>query len=121
MNSNAAGDMVLLTWRRLADQFPGVVPDVAVAMPDHFHGIIMLGTDPAVTTRPSLSAVVGAFKSLTSVAYGHGVRTCGWRPYVQHLWHRSFRDTVIRTDQSLATFRAYIEGNPGRWSEKQGE
>jgi putative transposase len=53
-------------------------------------------------------------------AYGRGVREHGWPPFRQHLWHRSFRDTIIRTERSIEAYRAYIEGNLGRWTEKYG-
>jgi hypothetical protein len=53
---------------------------------------------------PSLSAVVGAFKSLAAHAVG--------RP----LWQRSFHDHVIRDEDDLARVRRYIDENPLRWS-----
>jgi len=121
LRPNAAGGMVLEIWLDLPAQFPGVHADMAVVMPDHLHGIIMLGTDPEIPASLTLSAVIGAFKSRTTVEYGRGVRSEGWRPYDQQLWHRSFRDTIVRSDRALEAFRDYIEGNPGRWAEKRGQ
>ena len=115
---NDAGLMVQHVWENLPDHFPGIIADLAIVMPDHVHGIIMLGTEPDVPADHSLSDVIGAFKSISAVEYGRGVRTCGWSPYDGHFWHRSFRDTIVRTERMLNTFRAYIEGNPGRWTEK---
>jgi REP element-mobilizing transposase RayT len=87
-------------------------------MPDHIHGIVMLGTEPDIPAEHSLSDVIGAFKSISAVEYGRGVRESGWPPYHGHFWHRSFRDTIIRTERMLEAFRDYIAGNPGRWPEK---
>ena len=120
MRLNSAGQMVLAKWDSIPARHPGIMLDAVVIMPDHLHGILVLGTNPDITDTPSLSDVVGTFKSLTTLAYGRGVREDGWPPFEKHLWHRSFRDTIIRTDRALDAFRAYIDGNPGRWSEKHG-
>ncbi len=59
---------------------------------------------PAPRVPPTLSAVVGAFKSLAAHAVGHP------------LWQRSFHDHVIRDEDDLAHVRRYIGENPLRWS-----
>ena len=118
LHLNSAGRMVLRVWSEITDRFAGTMIDAVIVMPDHVHGIIMLGTNPAVATHPSLSEVIGAFKSITTVEYGRGARDCGWPPYRRNLWQRSYRDTIIRSDRALDQFRAYIEGNPGGWAEK---
>ena len=58
----------------------------------------------AARAAPTLSAVVGAFKSLAAHEAG--------RP----LWQRSFHDHVIRDEEDLARLRRYIGENPARWS-----
>jgi putative transposase len=118
MHPNPAGKMLRFVWNSLPDRFPGIMADAIVVMPDHVHGIVMLGTDPEIASTPTLGDVVGAFKSITAIEYGRGVRESGWRPYKRQFWQRSFRDTIIRSDRALEEFRAYIEGNPGRWTEK---
>lgn len=116
--SNDAGRMIQNAWKSLPERFAGTTVDAAVVMPDHIHGIAILGCDPEAATRPTLSDVVGAFKSITTVEYGRGVDSAGRPPYEKRLWHRSFRDTIIRSDKALARFQEYIEANPARWSEK---
>lgn len=111
--------MVLNVWEALPERFPGIMVDTIIVMPDHVHGILMLGTEPEIPAAHSLSDVIGGFKSISAVEYGRGVRQAGWRPYDGHLWHRSFRDTIVRTERMLEAFRDYIAGNPGRWSEKR--
>lgn len=115
---NDAGSMVRGVWDSLPIRFAGILTDSVVVMPDHVHGIVMLGTDPDIPSTHSLTDVVRAFKSISAVTYGRGVREQSWQPYVGHLWHRSFRDTIIRNENALAAYRAYIEGNPARWTEK---
>jgi REP element-mobilizing transposase RayT len=118
---NAAGSMVQSIWRTMPSRFPGTSIDMAVVMPDHIHGILVLGYDQEAAQRHTISDVIGAFKSITTVEYGRGVRAEGWQPYAHHLWHPSFRDTIIRSDRSLERFRNYTEANPARWTEKHGK
>jgi putative transposase len=120
LHPSNAGIMVQKVWESLPERFPGIIVDAGIVMPDHVHGIVVLGTEPGISADHSLSEVIGAFKSISAVEYGHGVREAGWRPYDGHLWHRSFQDTIVRTDRMLDAFRDYIAGNPGRWSEKHG-
>lgn len=118
LSANDAGEMLKQMWQSIEVMFPGVIPADFVAMPDHLHGIIMLGSNPNCEASSTLSEVIGAFKSKTTIEYGRGVRTQGWLAYRGRLWQRSFQDQIIRTDRSLKNHQDYILGNPGRWSEK---
>jgi len=42
MMKNEAAKIVETVWRELPERFPGVVLDIFVVMPNHFHGIIFL-------------------------------------------------------------------------------
>jgi REP element-mobilizing transposase RayT len=88
-------------------------------MPDHLHGIIVLGYHPAAHHHPKLGAVIGAFKSISTRAYGHGVAHRDWPPYNKQLWQTGYNDHIIRTDGSLERHRKYIEANPARWIAKR--
>jgi putative transposase len=71
------------------------------------------------TTRfapTSVADVVGAFKSLTTVAYIRGVRTFGWPRFRDRLWQRNYYERVIRDGDALNRMREYIARNPERWS-----
>ncbi len=46
MQASDAGRMVEAVWAELAGHFPGVAVDLFVLMPNHLHGIVVLG-DPA--------------------------------------------------------------------------
>jgi REP element-mobilizing transposase RayT len=40
---NAAGDIVEATWQGLRERYPTVDVDAFVVMPNHVHGIILVG------------------------------------------------------------------------------
>jgi putative transposase len=58
---NAAGRMVEATWRRIPERFPTTALDDWVIMPNHLHGIIILGgSDPLGALHGGASSWVGA-------------------------------------------------------------
>ena len=66
--------------------------------------------------RPGLGDIIGAFKSLTTLAYGKGVRELGWQPFAGRLWHRNYYERIVRNEEALRRIREYIRGNPERWN-----
>lgn len=138
MQLNDVGRMVATHWCSLSKRFPSVQPDVFVVMPNHMHGIIALPdvgaalvaaqgracriTPPRrATTRvaptTSLGTVIGAYKSLTTVAYARGVKMWGWAPFAGKLWQRNYYEHIIRNETALNRVRQYIMDNPARWAE----
>ena len=102
MQLRDAGRMVEQRWQELNAMFPTIETDAYVIMPNHVHGIIIINatipSSSGVTTSSSgvtttgmgLDNVVGAFKSLTTVDYIRGVRTCGWAAFDRRLWQRNY-------------------------------
>ena len=135
MRLNAAGRMLVAHWQRLPQRFPSVQLDAFVVMPNHIHGVIVLtgqsaaslvGTTRATsgttgaTTRVAptlLGSVVGAYKSLTTVEYVHGVKAYGWMPFDSKLWQRNYYEHIIRDEVTLFRIRDYIVYNPSKWAE----
>jgi REP element-mobilizing transposase RayT len=74
-----------------------------------------VSTRDTPTERPTLGAVVGAWKSLTTVEYIAGVKTRGWMPFAGRLWQRNYYEHVVRDDDDLARIRYYIATNPRYW------
>jgi REP element-mobilizing transposase RayT len=70
---------------------------------------------PNQDRRPTLGGVVGAFKSVTTVAYTRGVKAAGWPGFRGRLWQRNYYEHIIRNDESLRRIRHYIQDNPARW------
>ena len=55
MQLNDAGRMVEQEWLNLPDRFPSIELDAFVVMPNHVHGIIVIG-DPAIIDAPDVGA-----------------------------------------------------------------
>ena len=116
MAHSPAGLAVIARWEAIPGRFPTVGIDMVVVMPDHLHGIVFTGTDPDTEAgRATLGEVVRSFKASVYSDYGRGVKRHGWPRYDGALWQPNYYDHIVRTDAELATIRAYIEGNPGRW------
>lgn len=116
---NDAGAMVARLWEENIERYPGAMLDAYIVMPDHFHGIVVLGTGPAFETTTSLSRVIQSFKSLTTVEYTRGVKAGIYPPFDRILWQRGFNERILRNDRELAIVRDYIEANPGRAQEQR--
>lgn len=110
---NEAGIEMERIWYALPRRFSQVTLDAFVVMPNHIHGILFLAdSQPGIA---SLSQVVGAFKSLSTLAYGRGVPQQGWAPFDGRLWQAGFYEHVIRSDAALSRIRSYIQENPAQW------
>lgn len=145
MRLNYAGRVVEQVWLKLPERFPYVALDECVIMPNHFHGIIVLNDsnncrgEPRVRppcdhphfnrqnqgehkVRPygthvdSVSRVVQAFKSLTTVYYVRGVNERNWSPFSGRLWQRNYHERIIRNDEEMSAIREYIRFNPMKWA-----
>lgn len=126
MQLNAPGTMVVNALERLNERFPEVKIDAHTVMPNHVHGIIWLVGAPLVgapdhgmraTTRvaPTLGDVAGAFKSITTDEYIHGVKMLEWAPFSGRLWQRNYYEHVIRNEKALNAIHSYIKANPSQW------
>lgn len=120
MKLSAIGQLVLDGWEWLAVQHPYVDLDAYVVMPNHLHGIIVIGGrqsmssdpgDPGIAApRKSLGRLVGAFKTVTAKQVNLALGTPG-RP----LWQRNYYERVVRDDNELSRIREYIVNNPMQW------
>jgi putative transposase len=127
MRLNAPGTMVVDALERLNQSFPEVKIDAYIVMPNHIHCVIWLVGAPLVgaldpwigsTTgvAPALGGVVGAFKSITTDEYIHGVKALEWLPFSGRLWQRNYYEHVLRNEKSLNAIREYIQANPSQWA-----
>lgn len=137
MNLNPAGKMVLRVWEEIPQKYPGVDIDAFVVMPNHIHGIIVLGdllnqlddnhvgvglvptlAKGRATTRvaPTLGDVIGGFKSITTNQYIKGVKTQGWPAFNERLWQRNYHERILRDEDELNVRRNYIIHNPLNWN-----
>ena len=111
-------------WQWLGTQYPYVLLDEFVVMPNHLHGILMIiddarrggsrtaptGADSPDGKRKPLGRLLGAFKTVSTkrVNCAHGL---SGRP----LWQRNNFEHVVRSEESLTEIRQYIHDNPARW------
>ena len=114
------GEIAAECWTDLPHHFSHVRIDAFVVMPDHLHGIVVLGRRSA---RPSgigrigagsLGAVVRSFKSAVTARINseRGARPGG-------IWQRNYFDQIIRSRADLDRVRRYIRDNPVRWERKR--
>lgn len=102
------------TLPTLEEKFDVAVVDYVI-MPDHIHFILHLPQAERTTARvvPTVSSVVGAYKSLVSVQW---LKVCKQRQTrMDTLWERSFYDHVIRDDEDFYCKQRYLQENPLRW------
>jgi REP element-mobilizing transposase RayT len=139
MGLNEAGRVVQHVWDGLPTHYPGVELDAFVVMPNHVHGIVVLGlggtihdgalraglkpapTGPdgaslddggaAVRRRHALPEIVRAFKTFTA----RRINEIRGTPGVV-VWQRNYYEHIVRNEESLTRGRQYIADNPARWA-----
>ena len=144
MELNDAGMMIEEQWNALLERFPGLKLDVYQIMPNHFHGVVVVGavfmvaldtnisenkadTRLGVDTRsgadtrpaPTLGDIIGAFKSITTHEYILGVDNKNWPRFYKRLWQRNYYEHIVRDEADLERIRDYIQSNPADWDEDE--
>ncbi len=140
MHRSALGQMAWDIWDLIPSQFPHCTLDAFVVMPDHIHGIVVIGDrgDDGIDRRDAINRVstVNTGESLPTAPGGvtqhhnpmlspHSLsRVMRWykgrcthdmrllRP--DFGWQPRFYDRIIRNDKELQAFRYYIQTNPAR-------
>ena len=93
----------------LESRFPTLTLAKYVIMPNHIHAILLLAEPGGTNPSPTVSDIVGAFKSLTTRACHIG----------EPLFQRSFHDHIIRTEKDYSMIWEYIDSNPTHWAADQ--
>ncbi len=119
---NCIGKCVQKEWENLPLRFPTVELDQFVIMPNHFHGILLVGAvlappsssspakEGAASSTPTLGKIIRAFKSLSAIQANKLLNTPG-----QPFWQRNYFEHIIRTEKELNQTRDYIADNPIKW------
>ncbi len=118
MMPNEYGRQIEKTWSYISNRYEYIREDRFVIMPNHIHGIWILGNGFDITddgkpekNRKPIGRLVGAFKTV-STKYINDMRgTPGAK-----LWQRGYYDRVIRNQDELNAIRRYIEQNPKNWA-----
>jgi len=125
LHLNDAGRMATECWSAIPTHFPHATMDTFIVMPNHIHGVIILGVGakhsrspanasplPANGTQPgSLAALVQNFKSVSTRKI-NAQRAIPGIP----VWQRNYYEHIIRNDDDLRRIRQYIANNPARWA-----
>jgi putative transposase len=126
MRLSAAGEIVNEEWDRSAQVRSELRLDAFVVMPNHIHGIVLIGTPPGVVfqtrapgrgtpgrLRPprSLPSFVAGFKSSVTSRI-NAIRGTPGEP----VWQRNYYEHIARNAADLERIRRYIVANPARWS-----
>ncbi len=132
MEFNDAGKMIEEQWNVLLERFPGLELDAYQIMPNHFHGIVVVGaafmaaldtniSENRADTRPAptLGDIIGAFKSITTHEYILGVDNKNWPRFYKRLWQRNYYEHIVRDEADLERIRDYIQSNPADWDEDE--
>jgi putative transposase len=96
-------------WHALPNRFPGVTLDEFVIMPDHIHFILWL--DKKTEDAPTLGNIVGAYKSLTTLAWLKHIKAAGLERSGR-LWQRNYFEHILYSKVQLEQRRQYIRNNP---------
>ncbi len=116
---NEQGKMIKQCWRDINDHFMDVRSDDFVVMPNHIHGILIVGEQSTVGARfprprnnVSLGKIVAYFKytSTKRINRMHGNE-------MRKIWQRNYYERIIRHDGELNQIRKYIQENPNQWEQ----
>ncbi len=131
---NDVGHIVESVWQGLPNHFPTVGLDASVIMPNHFHGIIIVGAQFIAPCRvgrsgyaptvgrdgkadqegvmnhaPTLGKILRTFKAAST-------RLIRKTTLAEFVWQRNYYEHVVRNERALNAIRRYIQVNPLLWA-----
>jgi putative transposase len=133
MRLSRLGEIVRREWLRTCRVRPDVTLDTWAIMPNHVHGIVVVGAHgnaplplglrwtederahccaPLRREARSLAALISGFKGAVTrrVTASLGARALP-------VWQRGYYEHVVRDEADLDEIRQYITENPKRWTE----
>jgi REP element-mobilizing transposase RayT len=104
------GAIVAEEWLAIPRMHEHVVLDEWIVMPDHVHGILIFEGRERLSIQfaESLGIVVGQFKQ-------RATKRIRARRRPEFAWQERYFDQILRDDENLNRYRAYIRENPSRW------
>jgi REP element-mobilizing transposase RayT len=103
---NKYGEIVIDTWEDLVNHITGIELDAFVIMPNHVHGIVVIGE----AAPCSLSEIVRQLKTFSARRINKMRGTQGIL-----VWQRNYYEHIIRGEDDLNSLREYIDNNPVNW------
>ena len=104
------GEAAKCAIEQISVHYPEVKVDKYVIMPNHIHMILVIDGEErrtlcAPTSPVSIPRVVKAMKEAVTKTIGYSV------------WHRSYHDHIIRSEEDYLNIWTYIDTNPAKWTE----
>jgi REP element-mobilizing transposase RayT len=115
------GEAVEQEWLRSTQIRREIQLDPFVVMPNHIHGIVIIGEPidvgahgraPLHRAPQSLGSFVAGFKSAVIKRINELRGTPG-----ATVWQRNYYERIIRDEEELNRVRQYIADNPARWQQ----
>ena len=147
MKLTVLGKIVTAEWQRLAVRFPFLQLGEWVVMPNHFHGILIIGESDGTGTGGISDGLYPAGeresadnfpRALTapnpSAREQFGAPVAGSIPTIIRsfkasvtcmarsegtVWQRNYYEHIIRNEAEMQRITDYIQHNPLRWQEDQ--
>ena len=145
INRTQLGDVVDQMWLRIPEIHSHVTLDAYQIMPDHFHGILIVGQKKGTRNQAGAQKKAGALSdALTADVGGENIQSSRAQNFKagslstiinsfkasvsatahrefpnlpMKIWHRNYFDTVIRDEEHLNNMRQYIWDNVQHWKE----
>jgi REP element-mobilizing transposase RayT len=126
MKLNDYGKVVEECWKTIPDHFPNVEIGVYAIMPNHVHGIILLGhdiscpnDDCAPTTEKFGKPVPGSIPTIVRTFKATVTRDLGRKFDISNIWQRNYYEHIIRDTNEANRIHHYIEANPANWTDDE--
>jgi len=132
LQATKMGEIACSEWYRTMELRPDMNLELGefVVMPNHIHGIIMIGANE-YNTRPnamhhrdamhcvSTNQFVPQSKNLSSIIRGYksAVTVFARKNKIDFEWHPRFHDRIIRSKFEYHNISNYIINNPAKWVE----
>jgi REP element-mobilizing transposase RayT len=121
MTLNDCGRLTQGIWEGLPERFATIALDRHIIMPNHVHGIIMVGAQFIVPSSdrdtpspqgtmnpaPTLGGILRTFKAVST-------RLLRRHMCAEFSWQRNYYERVVRNEDELKAIREYIFNNPAR-------
>jgi REP element-mobilizing transposase RayT len=119
MKLNEYGEIANKYWNDIPIHYPNVQLDEYVIMPNHVHGILIVG---AYNYTPQQQNEKNVFRSpsktIGAIVRGYKIGVTTWfykNTTIYNVWQRNFYEHIIRDIDDLSRIRKYIKDNPQNW------
>ncbi len=121
---NNLGKIIYENWCQIPNYYKNVDLDEFQIMPNHIHGIIIIGREnraPTLKRTPTLGQIIAYFKYESTKCINNvvGVGSSDPNDKFKKLFQRNYYEHIIRNEKELNKIRQYIKDNPINWDEDE--